>query len=374
MKFTFPIYSLLLASFLSVVSPTIFAQQTFSDVYTLFAAAQESGDTKLSVKYAQDSLILGAEEFGKQSENTANLQYNLALAYYANNQPKEAFSLFEDVVDNYEELYGESSIARFNVMLDQLAVSKIYAHKKEKRTFSRVQRSYKGLVRDLRKTLKSIADKSPEEAVLLQYNFASVMNAAPLNNYLFTEAFRITRTTEAKLLAQFGKTDSRTIEMQFMLARYLKAKKRNNEAIEYFEKVVTAINDELDTSHPYELASHARFVELYEARGQSEDATKHCVAIGEMTPWNANARPMPLYRVNPQWPSNISRDGKVILGFVIDNFGFVKEIELIESSSASFEKSAIKALGKWRYAPKIINGEAVISEQLKVRIDFNRAS
>jgi TonB family protein len=158
-----------------------------------------------------------------------------------------------------------------------------------------------------------------------------------------------------------------------MLAKFFRAKNKTNKSIDYFEKVVTKVQQQLDTSHPYELAAHASLVELYESKGKSEDATKHCVAIGKMTPWSDDIEPTPLYRQDPNYPkSEIKRknDGWVELGFVIDSFGFVKDIQVLETSSNSFAKEGVKALEKWRYAPKITDGQAVVSPKMRVRLDF----
>ena len=37
----------------------------------------------------------------------------------------------------------------------------------------------------------------------------------------------------------------------------------------------------------------------------------------------------------------------------------------------TFDKAAIRSLSKWRYAPKVVNGIAVVDEDLEMTIDFN---
>jgi TonB family protein len=137
--------------------------------------------------------------------------------------------------------------------------------------------------------------------------------------------------------------------------------------------VIASVTSAIDTSHPYELASHASLVQLYEKKGQSDEATEHCIAIGRMTPWSDEIEPVPLYRIDPRYPEKMARkgdEGYAILEFTISSFGFVEDITIIESSHRDFEKTSLDALAKWRYAPKIEDGQAVESGRRKVKLDF----
>lgn len=79
-------------------------------------------------------------------------------------------------------------------------------------------------------------------------------------------------------------------------------------------------------------------------------------------------------RVNPKYPSSSAakgQEGWVELNFGVDEKGKVKDIVVIDSSgSRHFEKSAKKAVAKWRYDPALKNGKPVYSCQNKVRLEF----
>lgn len=71
---------------------------------------------------------------------------------------------------------------------------------------------------------------------------------------------------------------------------------------------------------------------------------------------------MPLVRINPDYPPRaLSRgiEGWVQIQFTITATGTVKDAVVVKSSSNIFEEAAIKAILRWRYNPKIENGEGV---------------
>lgn len=64
--------------------------------------------------------------------------------------------------------------------------------------------------------------------------------------------------------------------------------------------------------------------------------------------------------------------GYVVMQFDIDAQGHPVNIQAIESQPAErYSAEAIQALAKWRYAPRIEQGKAVIQKDKKVRLEFN---
>ena len=60
-------------------------------------------------------------------------------------------------------------------------------------------------------------------------------------------------------------------------------------------------------THPFELSTHAFLIDALEKDGKSDEATKHCIAIGKMRPWDDNQEPRPLYRIEPKYPMNMAK-------------------------------------------------------------------
>lgn len=83
----------------------------------------------------------------------------------------------------------------------------------------------------------------------------------------------------------------------------------------------------------------------------------------------------PIMRVDPKYPIKAAKNGVegwVRLSFSIDKLGQVFNISIIESNPKRiFDKAAKRALKKWKYRAKTVNGETVVQNQLSVQLDFN---
>ncbi len=174
------------------------------------------------------------------------------------------------------------------------------------------------------------------------------------------------------------------------LARYHLAESAEQQgdlqrATTYFEQLIqrqtgAAVPGEL------QLKARAQLVALYERQGLPEQATVHCLAIGRMLAagaatlgdaqlGDAPAQPEPLYAVAPSYPYaaiESSRSGWVVLEFAINPAGFVEQPVVIDSQGGfSFERSALAAIGEFRFAPQFVDGEPVAS-RAQYKIDFAR--
>ena len=83
---------------------------------------------------------------------------------------------------------------------------------------------------------------------------------------------------------------------------------------------------------------------------------------------------VPIVRVQPQYPLRASErgiEGWVEVEFTISKLGTVKDPSVINSHPSSiFDRSALKAIRKWKYNPKIEDGEPVERPGIKVRLKF----
>jgi protein TonB len=83
---------------------------------------------------------------------------------------------------------------------------------------------------------------------------------------------------------------------------------------------------------------------------------------------------VPIVRVQPQYPLRASErgiEGWVEVQFTISKLGTVKDPMVINSHPSSiFDRSALKAIRKWKYNPKIEDGEPVERPGIKVRLKF----
>jgi protein TonB len=83
----------------------------------------------------------------------------------------------------------------------------------------------------------------------------------------------------------------------------------------------------------------------------------------------------PIVRIEPKYPIQAARDGKegyVILSFSINKIGGVEDVKVIEAQPKRlFDKEARRALKKWKYKPKVVDGKALRQTGLTVQLDFS---
>jgi len=76
-------------------------------------------------------------------------------------------------------------------------------------------------------------------------------------------------------------------------------------------------------------------------------------------------------KTNQRSTSNAQPEGWVRMSFEVTETGATDNIQILDSSPAGkFDSEAVKALSKWKYKPKIVDGVAVRQTDLKVQLDF----
>lgn len=86
---------------------------------------------------------------------------------------------------------------------------------------------------------------------------------------------------------------------------------------------------------------------------------------------------LPIVKVAPVYPQRaLSRrlEGYVLVEFAVTRTGAVKDVVVVESTAPIFEKPAIEAALKFRYKPRVIDGESVEVVGVRNRITFTMAS
>lgn len=83
----------------------------------------------------------------------------------------------------------------------------------------------------------------------------------------------------------------------------------------------------------------------------------------------------PIVRIEPKYPVQAARDGIngwVKMRFSIMPDGSVDEIEVVDAEPKRvFDREAIRALKRWKYSPKVENGQALKQTGIMVQLDFN---
>lgn len=82
---------------------------------------------------------------------------------------------------------------------------------------------------------------------------------------------------------------------------------------------------------------------------------------------------LPIVRVAPVYPARaLSRglEGYVDLSFTVTTAGTTKDPVVIQSTSSLFERAAIRAVLKFKYKPRVVDGVPVDVPNVKTRITF----
>jgi protein TonB len=82
---------------------------------------------------------------------------------------------------------------------------------------------------------------------------------------------------------------------------------------------------------------------------------------------------LPIVRVQAQYPRRASErglEGYVVLTFTVNKLGRTENVTVLESTSRVFEKSAIKAVLKYRYKPKVVDGDPVATPGVTYKLTF----
>jgi len=332
----------------------------FKTAYQAYNESLKTRDYNQQIISARKAYDLGQKLYGPEDISTANLALNLAIVLNKNKQIDEAEKLEPQIQSAYEKKYGKQSKEIMGLYVS--IASSIGWNNRYK------MRKYYGKALTL---AKDVQDSDPLLTATVQLLVGQnlLMNRDKKSKVILKALDYLADT--------FPATDKRVVEAEFWAGKYYMSINKSNKAIKHFSANLPVFENLEGATHPLELNTRAFLVSVLERKGRSEEATEHCVAIGAMTPWDDTQDAQPIYRVDPKYPISMARKGKsgyVVMEFTISKSGVIKDIIVKKVQGKSFIKPAKKALEQWRYAPKFVNGQAVMATEQTVRLDFKIVS
>jgi TonB family protein len=340
--------------------PTV---DNFKKEYAEYQKYSQEGKWEDSLPYAEKSYEIGKSLFGESSKNTASLAYNYGLNLMSLRKDKDAEKVLKEALRLYEGVHGKKSEQLIPVLMDfGHSMAAPYQKNTQKKHYNRALR---------------LAEAHYGEGSL---NWAQLSVEAGTNimqRAYSTEARKYLYQGYAVLEEKFGEASPGTGYAAFQIGKFELATKDYDEAIVYLNKALASFTLPDEPSSTIELATHGFLVHAYEKSEQQDSATKHCLAIGRMTPATSLQDYKPLVKIAPKYPAsaaNRGQEGFVTVEYEVDDFGFVRDPKVVDmSGSDSFVDVAIEAAKKFRYAPAFKDGKAVKTAGVQNKFTFKMA-
>jgi len=91
------------------------------------------------------------------------------------------------------------------------------------------------------------------------------------------------------------------------------------------------------------------------------------------TDFNVDGEYLPIVRVEPMYPRRAQSrgiEGFCDMEFTVTQTGEVIDAVAINCSSSVFENASVKAVLKWKYKPRVVNGEPIDSPGVRTRLTY----
>ncbi|MBL4603556.1 MAG: TonB family protein [Emcibacteraceae bacterium] len=308
--------------------------------------------------------ILAPKAYGKNHSNTAVVTYNLAKLYneksngrdhslevMASDLYKKYFKILKknktpingEYIDHYmafvttsRRLNGVKLKDRYLNKLISMSTSNLISEVKRAETehFVANQRFLRG---NEKKALKLFTQSKERYIAAIGKNNLMVANAA---------------TSEALIY--------------FNNKKYTEAQSTYLQAIEIYESL-NPINENLLAN------AHKNLARLYVETDKYDLAAYHGEQVIKFAD-DPQEMFLPIVRVTPLYPGyarTYGINGFVVLEITIDTEGRTKNIIITYASSKTFEKSAIKAVEKFRYIPRLKDDKRIEVHNVNVQMSFN---
>ncbi|MCH8862216.1 MAG: TonB family protein [Proteobacteria bacterium] len=353
-----------LALLFAFASPVVAAEAdgdkaAFRVAYKAYQAAVEARDADAAVIAAHDALHHGESIFPDDSASLAALHINYGMALVDTKRAKDAMEPLRNGIKRYEELYGKKD----ERLIDPLwsladAYHKTLDHEKALSSMRRALR-----------IVKKIHGEGSFAFAEASLTMGEMFYRAgqPRATFHFQAAY----DTYQQI---YGKPAYKTGIAAFWLGKAAQQQGRRDRAEANYLDALEIFENSTSPGHDLQVAAHAYLIEVYEGRGRSDEATMHCQAISRIRPLVGVDGYKPLYRGLPNYPRSAQRGGRsgwVLVEFTVTTLGTVADAAVVESDGgADFERSALKAVAGFRYAPAVEDGKLVNSTGVRNLITF----
>lgn len=310
-----------------------------------------------SLPYMKRAYELGLELLGQKRE-TVVLAFDYGTNLKKVRDYREAVTVLESALILGEAVYGKDSVELIPI-LTSLGLIMYYTPR---------MNDYKmHYDRALRISELAYGPESLEAAKLKLQIADDIM----MREHGSREAKKHVYSAYEVLKKQLGDRHEMTGYAALLMGKYALIRGSYRKAKDYLTETLNTFDHPDAPDNQIEMITHGFLVEVNEKLGKSEEATRHCLAIGRMTPAKDNQNYFPVFKPKPSYPEEArqqKKEGEVILEFTVDASGFVVNPKVVYSTDIVFNEVSVEAAKKFRYAPQFVDGKptAVSGVQNKI--------
>ncbi len=351
--------------------------QSVNEAWRDYKTAMSSGNKTMQLEAAESMVAVGRRVLGDADERTPVFLINYGVALTALLRREEARDVLREALRLGTAIHGRHSLQLVDVYIP---LAQTYAE------FG----SETQLLKYYKKALSLVETEVGRDSEL----YANIAFEAAVTAYTkahSTAGLRYLERARDAYAASKGQDSFEVGLAEFQLGKFKFTKGRYKQSVLHLLAALPLFEGEAPMQLEYQMYTHALLVQAYESRHMSDAATEHCIAIGQLNEGLGDHDYEPLFRQSPAYPAllrSVGAEGYVDFEFTVDSNGFVrnprvtnlattarapsrsKTIGRYSDTDRSFEAAALEALKRFRYAPRVVNGESTSVDGVRTRISF----
>ena len=330
----------------------------FTKTYRAYNAAYSQRNFARAAELARKALDLAVAELGPDHEKIPVLQINLAHVLIITGEMEQAEPILLEAKAEMIKQLGADNPDLITIHEDH---AKIYAGKQE------LDKAREELDTIISILTKQSGDRAPGIAnVLVQQAAIHIAQEnVDKGEAAYLEALDIYNEN-------FGKDNIRSADVISLLGDIDLARQEFDKAEQKYLEALRIYEDNLLEDDAIVLANHSRLAKLYVALRDDKFAD-HADKVIRHTP-NKDGPAVPLFVMQPRYPvfeDGTRPTGWALVEFTVTTDGRVLKPDIVESKPGElFDRVTLDVTPKWRFRPKVVDGQRVDQENTRVRLVF----
>lgn len=330
----------------------------FTKTYRAYNAAYSQRNFVRAAELARKTLDLAVNELGADHEKIPVLQINLAHVLILIGEMEQAEPILLEAKAEMIKQLGADSPDLITIHEDH---AKIFASKQE------LDEAREELDTIISIITKQSGEKAPGIAnVLVQQAAIHIAQEnVDKGEAAYLEALAIYDES-------FGKGNVRSADVISLLGDIDLTRQEYEKAEQKYLEVLRIYEENLVEDDPIVVANHSRLAKLYVALRDDKFAD-HADKVIRYTP-DQDGPAVPLFVMQPRYPvfeDGTRPTGWALVEFTVTTEGRVLNPGIVESRPGElFDQVTLAVTPKWRFKPKVVDGQRVNQENTRVRLVF----